>query len=185
MPRPPLPAGFAGSRVRPVAYPTTMETYRIIYASIAARPFGAAEFDRLLMQARIYNFSEGIGGLLLRAESQFLGVLEGPKPAVEALNERIAADPRHRAVHALEAAPVRGPLFRAARLGFAEVEPAALARLAAYLDPSHRLALLPRGYDEQEVVADLLLEFVELHCPHVLGPPDDRAVSRPQSSQYA
>ncbi|MCI1186871.1 BLUF domain-containing protein [Hymenobacter sp. DH14] len=161
-----------------------MKTYRLIYASTAARPLGPAEFERLLMQARIYNFSEGIGGLLLRAGGQFLEVLEGPEPAVAALYARIAADPRHVAVHTLEAAAVRGPLFRAASLGFAEVEPAALGRLTAYLDPAHRRALLPQGYDEQEIIADLLLEFVELHCPHVLGQPGDGAATYPQRSQY-
>lgn len=161
-----------------------METYRIIYASTGTRPFGPAEFDRLLTQARIYNFSEGIGGLLLRADLQFLEVLEGPEPAVAELYARIATDPRHHTVRTLEAAAVRGPLFRPASLGFAEVEPAALGRLSAYLDPPHRRALLPEGYDEQEIIADLLLEFVAQHCPHVLGQPDNRAASRPQRSQY-
>ena len=161
-----------------------METYRLIYASTAAQLFGPAEFDRLLMQARIYNFSEGIGGLLLRAGLHFLEVLEGPQPTVAALYARIAADPRHLAVHTLEAAAVRGPLFRPASLGFAEVEPAALGRLTAYLDPLHRRALLPQGYNEQEIIADLLLEFVELHCPHVLAQPGNQAASPPQRSQY-
>ena len=161
-----------------------METYRIIYASTAARPFGPAEFDRLLMQARIYNFSEGIGGLLLRAERQFLEVLEGPESAVAELYARIADDPRHQAVQAFETAVVRGPLFPHASLGFADVEPDTLGRLAAYLDPAHRQALLPQGYNEQEVITDLLLEFVELHCPHALRYPGDRAAMRPQRSQY-
>ena len=162
-----------------------METYRIIYASTAARPFGTAEFDRLLMQTRIYNFSEGIGGLLLRAGNQFLEVLEGPEPAVHTLYARITADPRHQAVHLLVAAAVGRPLFPHVSMGFAEVEPAALGRLMAYLDPLHRRALLPHGYNEQEVIADLLLEFVALHCPHVLARPGDRASSRPQRSHYA
>lgn len=159
-----------------------METYRIIYASTAARPFGSAEFERLLMQARIYNYSEGIGGLLLRAGPQFLGVLEGPEPAVAILDARIAADPRHQAVRTLEAAAVRGLLFPYASLGFADVEPDALARLTAYLDPLHRRALLPQGYDEQEMITDLLLEFVGLHCPHVLEQSGDRAARPPQHS---
>ena len=162
-----------------------MKTYRIIYASTAARPFGPAELDRLLMQARIYNFSEGIGGLLLRAGAQLLQVLEGPEPAVAELYARIAADPRHRAVRTLEAAVVRGVLFPHASLGFAEAEPAALARLTAYLDPLHRRALLPQGYDDQEIIADLLLEFVTLHCPHVLSQSGDSPPRYPQRSQYA
>ena len=162
-----------------------MESYRIIYASTAARPFGLAEFDRLLLQARIYNYSEGIGGLLLRAGEQFLAVLEGPEPAVAELYARIAADPRHYAVHALEVTAVPGPLFPHASLGFAEVEPAALARLTAYLDPLHRRALLPQGYDEQGIIADLLLEFVELHCPQVFGQPGQSSASQPHRSQYA
>lgn len=162
-----------------------MKTYRIIYASAAVRPFGPAEFDRLLMQARIYNFSEGIGGLLLRAGPQLLQVLEGPEPAVAELYARIAADPRHHAVRALEAAAVRGALFPHASLGFAEAEPAALARLTACLDPLHRRPLPPQGYDEQEIIADLLLEFVALHCPHVLSQPGDSPPHHLQRSQYA
>ncbi|GAB3669951.1 hypothetical protein GCM10027594_34590 [Hymenobacter agri] len=162
-----------------------METYRIIYASTAVRPMGPAEFERLLMQARIYNYSEGIGGLLLRAGQQFLEVLEGPEAALNTLYARITADPRHQAVQTLEMANVRGPLFRHASLGFAEVEPPALARLTAYLDPAHRRALLPQGYDEQEIISDLLLEFAEQQCPHVLGWPGDRALGRPQRSLFS
>ena len=161
-----------------------MKTYRIIYASTAARPFGPAEFERLLLQSRIYNFSENIGGVLLQAEPQFLQVLEGPEQAVAELYSRIAADPRHRAVRTLEAAPVQGPLFRPANLDFAEAEPADLARLTAYLDPTHRRGLLPQGYDEQAVIADLLLEFVEQHCPQVLGSPGIQAASTLQRSYY-
>lgn len=162
-----------------------METYRIIYTSTATRLLGPAELERLLMQARIYNYSEGVGGVLLRAGLHFLEVLEGPEPAVAELYARIAADPRHQAVQALDAAKVRGPLFRHASLGFAEVESAELSRLVAYLDPAYRRTLLPQGCDEQEVIADLLLEFVELHCPHVLGQPGDRAASWPQRSYYS
>ena len=161
-----------------------MKTYRIIYASTAARPFGPAELERLLMQARIYNFSENIGGLLLRAGHALLQVLEGPEPAVASLYARIAADPRHYAVRPLAAAVGRR-LFLHASMGFADVEPAALGRLTAYLDPLHRRALLPAGYDEQAIMADLLLEFVALHCPHVLSRPGDRAGSRPQRAPCA
>jgi hypothetical protein len=155
-----------------------MKTYRIIYASLAARPLGPAEFDRLLMQARIYNYSEGIGGLLLRAENQFLEVLEGPEPAVTSLYARIAADPRHEAVHLLTAAVVPKPLFPHASLGFADAAPDVLARLTAYLDPRHRHELLPHGYNEQVIITDLLLEFVEQHCPQALTQPGHEAASR-------
>lgn len=162
-----------------------MKTYRIIYTSTAVRPLGSAEFNRLLMQARIYNFSEAIGGLLLRAGLQFLEVLEGPQQAVTALYQRIAADSRHHAVRLLEAAAVRAPLFPFASLAFMDVEAAALARLIAYLEPPHRQAILPQGYDEQEIIADLLLEFVEQHGPHVLGQPGDGPGSYPLRSLYA
>ena len=61
----------------------------------------------------------------------------------------------------------------------AEINPVALARLTAYLDPLHRRALLPRGYDEQAIIADLLLEFVEMHCPHLLGQAGPSAAGYP------
>lgn len=156
-----------------------METCRIIYTSTAARLLGPAELDRLLLQARTYNFSEGISGLLLRAGPQFMQVLEGPHLAVAGLYARISADVRHTSVLLLEQAAVHRSLFPFASLAFAEVEPGALARLTAYLDPLHRRALLPRGYDEQAIIADLLLEFVEMHCPHLLGQAGPSAAGYP------
>ena len=175
-----MPAALCGAK----SYPPAMEIYRVIYTSTAVRACGPAEFDRLLTQARIYNYSMGISGLLLRAGMQFLHLLEGPPAAVAELYERIAHDPRHHHVETLERATVRRLLLPHAILAFAEVEPVNLARLTAYLVPQHRRALLPLAYDEQEVIADLLLEFVELHCPHLLALPGDGPASRPQRSQH-
>ncbi|MET0263269.1 MAG: BLUF domain-containing protein [Rariglobus sp.] len=71
------------------------ELYQIIYASAATKPFDAEELGKLLEQSQRNNQRAGITGLLLYHEDNFLQVLEGEKTALEILEERIRADPRH------------------------------------------------------------------------------------------
>ncbi|MBC8082611.1 MAG: BLUF domain-containing protein [Hymenobacter sp.] len=138
-----------------------MSIHQIIYRSTATRPLSEAELGRLVSQARIYNYSQSITGILLYAEQQFLQVLEGEKTAVEELYDRIAEDPRHTDLTIVLDGPAPQPFFPAWNMGFNRVAPAALARLGNYLDPQHWAVLLPRTYSAQEVITDLLREFVD------------------------
>lgn len=172
-----MPAAWRGKY-----YPPAMEIYRIIYTSTAVRAPGPAEFERLLMQARIYNYSLGISGLLLRAETQYLQLLEGPAAAVAGLYERIAHDPRHYGVKTLEHAAVPRLLLPHASLAFADTGPANLARLVAALAPPHRQSP-PLARDGQRNTAAVLLNFIEVHCSHLLalpGPDPASRLPRPQ-----
>lgn len=68
---------------------------QVIYASAATRPFDKTALADLLESSRIRNAAEGITGMLVYHRGSFLQVLEGPEAPVEALTERIKADPRH------------------------------------------------------------------------------------------
>lgn len=115
----------------------------------------------MVQQGRIFNFSQGITGVLFCADKHFFQVLEGEQSDVEELYARIRDDARHTKVTTLLDALAPRRLFPDWSLGFGAVNAAALARLSAYLDPRHRSALLLRMAKAQEaVLADLLRRFV-------------------------
>jgi hypothetical protein len=68
---------------------------RLLYASRASSTLGDMELAGILRQARQHNPSQGITGLLCQADNSFVQVLEGSRPAVNRLYNRITGDPRH------------------------------------------------------------------------------------------
>ncbi|WP_310392253.1 BLUF domain-containing protein [Hymenobacter sp.] len=137
-----------------------MSIHQLIYRSTASRRLADDELGRLIAQARIYNYSQAVTGVLFYAGQQFLQVLEGDPAVVRPLYEHIAHDSRQANVVKLLDASGPERLFPHWSMGFSEVCPAALARLLAYLEPELRAGQLPRGYHAQTVVAGLLREFV-------------------------
>ena len=82
---------------------------RIVYDSVSLLPFGVAglrELNRMVAVARECNARDAITGALRSDGTRFLQVLEGDARAVLATMERIQADPRHRGIRILEAAPL-------------------------------------------------------------------------------
>ncbi|HEV2678454.1 MAG TPA: BLUF domain-containing protein [Aliidongia sp.] len=73
----------------------------LVYVSSATRRFEAAELRDLLEISRQNNARVDVTGMLLYADGDILQVLEGDKPAVDALFHRIEGDPRHRLVFKL------------------------------------------------------------------------------------
>ncbi len=71
---------------------------RLLYVSRAADAPPEAAVEAILQQARRHNPEMGITGVLCHGGGLFLQALEGGRDAVNALYNRIAIDPRHRAV---------------------------------------------------------------------------------------
>ncbi|MEE2915447.1 MAG: BLUF domain-containing protein, partial [Pseudomonadota bacterium] len=69
--------------------------YQLVYISSA---IGRVDGDAVLAVSRRNNARDGITGLLYADGRRFLQVLEGERAAVERAYQRIAADPRHRAL---------------------------------------------------------------------------------------
>ena len=87
-----------------------MSLLQLIYAS---RPFG---FDDLalggiLNTARINNVRDDITGALICREDLYLQLLEGPRPLVAALYERLQRDDRHAEVVNLWSGDIDTRLF--------------------------------------------------------------------------
>ena len=71
---------------------------RLMYASRAADTVDADELHTILRQSKADNAKRGITGVLCLSGGIFIQLLEGGRGPVNALYNRIAADPRHRDV---------------------------------------------------------------------------------------
>ena len=72
--------------------------WQLIYTSHATDAFSETELGAILAASHANNPPQGLTGILLYSDGRFIQVLEGARDAVEALYERIKADPRHEAV---------------------------------------------------------------------------------------
>ncbi|WP_353343116.1 BLUF domain-containing protein [Litorivita sp. NS0012-18] len=74
---------------------------QLLYRSFALLPEIDSSNLAIVQAALTHNPKVGISGYLWRAETQFFQALHGPTAAVQALMERIKADPRHHSVEIL------------------------------------------------------------------------------------
>ena len=74
---------------------------RLMYASRAAATVDQNSLLGIMRQSRANNPAHGITGVLCFSEGTFLQVLEGGRSAINALYNRIVADPRHNQVELL------------------------------------------------------------------------------------
>jgi Sensors of blue-light using FAD len=72
-----------------------MQIIRLIYASVARPDIGYEDLSQILKAASSHNISNGISGLLCYSNGAFLQVLEGKRPRVNELYNRIIMDRRH------------------------------------------------------------------------------------------
>jgi hypothetical protein len=129
-----------------------MALVRLLYASRAATPVNADDMAAILRQCRAHNPLHGITGVLCCSDDMYLQVLEGGRPAVNRMYNRIVADPRHTDVELLGYQQIGERHFAGWAMGqvnVARLNPAVLLKYSATarLDPyamsgSTALALL-------------------------------------------
>ena len=86
--------------------------YSYSYCSRAAPGVGTAEVERIIATARFHNPRLGITGMLVFGAGVFFQWIEGPRNSITGLVQRLAADPRHDTIIALdESEEVRERLF--------------------------------------------------------------------------
>jgi hypothetical protein len=106
---------------------TPLAPYCLVYISQATHDFEDDELSHLLVTSRRNNARHGITGLLMYESRLFMQALEGPRPAVESLFQRIKRDPRHTDVHIICEDHIQNRNFGPWRMAF---------RRAAELDSS-------------------------------------------------
>lgn len=95
--------------------------FSLVYLSAAAVPFPQPELDALLEKSRSNNARDGISGILLYRDGDFLQVLEGPRDAVLRTYERIGRDTRHNRIIMLDESPITDRAFGDWSMGFRRV----------------------------------------------------------------
>jgi hypothetical protein len=130
---------------------------RLIYASRAAQAVNHESLVALMKQARAYNASAGITGVLIFSDGVFLQLLEGGRNAVSALYNKITRDARHHDVVLLSYDEVAERRFAGWAMGQAN-----LSRLnpGILLKYSERAVLDPYGLSAQATLA-LFEELVQ------------------------
>ncbi len=92
--------------------------YHLVYTSHASGPFAEEDLLSLLKECRTFNRDHGITGMLLYIQGKFIQVLEGARPGVTELFDRIAADTRHQRVTVVLTGESDHRLFRDWSMGF-------------------------------------------------------------------
>ena len=84
------------------------ESFRsIVYVSTATRGLNAEELEELLDVSRRHNQREGITGMLLYVEGNFMQAIEGAHDRIGDLYKRLELDPRHHNITKLVDDPSR------------------------------------------------------------------------------
>ena len=92
--------------------------YHLVYVSSAVKPFTEQELIGLLAVSRKNNERDGITGMLLYRDGNFMQHLEGPKENVVSSMRRISLDPRHRGIIALLQGETKERTFSEWAMGF-------------------------------------------------------------------
>jgi hypothetical protein len=109
--------------------------FSLIYTSQATTHPGAADLHSLVTCARAYNAAHHLTGVLLYSEGQYLQVLEGNRPEVEALFAKIKRDPRHHDVQVRRQEAVSRREFPHWGMGFQALPTAVFAHIQHFISP--------------------------------------------------
>jgi hypothetical protein len=102
----------------------------IVYVSSAVQPFGTAELEALLVDARDLNLQNGITGVLLYSDGGFMQCFEGTDDAMAGTYRRILDSKRHTQITELLNEPVAQRSFSAWQMGLAHATTSDLLRLS-------------------------------------------------------
>ncbi len=94
----------------------------VAYVSSATHELSREELSQILAISRERNAPDGITGLLLYCDGNFIQVLEGPEAAIRATVDRIRRDPRHHQFTLLLDQPIGERAFAGWAMGFRHVE---------------------------------------------------------------
>ena len=106
--------------------------FQIVYTSTATDLIGGAELKEMLKGSVQRNKKAGITGLLLFKDGCFMQVLEGEKPAVQALFAKICRDPRHHKIIPLIQEPIERRQFPDSAMAFPNLDAPKLRELPGY-----------------------------------------------------
>jgi len=111
-----------------------MDLVHCIYCSASRTDFSPADLATLLVKCREKNSTAGLTGMLLYGDRTFFQVLEGDRPVVEALLERLTTDPRHERLTKIVLEPIEERSFAQWTMGYSRVSKNELASIPGLND---------------------------------------------------
>lgn len=143
---------------RGLTAPSMSQLHAIAYVS-SATPILAdpVQLDALLVDAREFNASRGVSGVLLHQGGNFLQYIEGPRPGVTAVYNRIQQSSRHFGMIELLNQTVTSKHFQEWHMGFVEPTQSDLQAISQACWLSRMVQLDP--HSQKSAGLDLLLGF--------------------------
>ncbi len=102
----------------------------VAYLSSSATLFSEAELEALLLQARSFNRSVGVTGVLLHHDGSFFQYFEGPHDGVAQVYARIHRSRRHHTIFELYRGPITQSFFAHWQMGFAQTPQSEILKLS-------------------------------------------------------
>lgn len=102
----------------------------LVYASSATRELAPGEIDALLLDARLFNASVEVTGVLFHGSGRFFQMIEGAPSAIEETFKRIQSAASHRDIRVLMRKPQAERHFSSWHMGFADAPATALQELS-------------------------------------------------------
>ncbi len=98
-----------------------MDLVQCIYCSAATKSFSSNDLATLLAECREKNAKADLTGMLLYVDGTFFQVLEGDRPVVTALLEKLTADRRHERVTKIVLEPIEERSFAQWTMGYSKM----------------------------------------------------------------
>lgn len=140
----------------------------IVYVSQAVKDLPKSAIEAILAKSRAYNAAHDITGVLLFVEAagarggSFMQLLEGDGAEIEALRQRIFADPRHHTKVVVESGSKPSRDFADWSMAYKAVDPAALRDHPVFSDLSDPAFIQAARDDGAKGALAFLREFWEM-----------------------
>lgn len=134
-----------------------MGLYYLLYISAGTNWFTGAELKDLLKVSHRNNTRDGITGLLLYGDGNFIQLLEGERMVVQRTFDRISTDPRHKSTTIIDSGELSARNFPKWSMGFKAIDSFSHTSFSGFLDPETKEILL---LEKQHKATDLLKSFI-------------------------
>ncbi|QCR21888.1 BLUF domain-containing protein [Pontibacter sp. SGAir0037] len=132
--------------------------HHLVYLSSAVEEMNDEQLAHILQKSRENNSKNGITGILLYSDGNFIQVLEGEKQALFNTFNRIKYDYRHRGIIEMLNQPLKKRNFPDWSMGFKTIAASEFTRFAGFVDLQQR-TFLNQELQQQEQDAITLLKI--------------------------
>ena len=131
--------------------------------SSATHAWSDEELEQLLVDARAFNGSVGVTGVLLYNGALFFQYIEGDTAACEQVIDRVNSSSRHHSVHTLVDCPVQARYFSNWTMGFSKASTSHLLAFSRAAWLASRVISKPLSDAESDGIA-MLRAFWQAEC---------------------